>query len=509
MPDASPVGKVYLVGCGPGDAGLLTIKGRDCLQGADVVLYDYLCNPDLLKFVSNNAEIHCLGSHAKRKIWSQAEINQEMIRQAQLGRRVVRLKSGDPTIFARAGDEISALAAANISFEIVPGVTTALAASAYTGIPVTHSKYASAVAFVTGHEKPGKSAGGIDWAALAQFPGTLVLYMGVTTAPEWTAGLIDAGKSPETPAAIIRRCSWPDQETYRCTLEEIPQFLHSGSKIRPPVIVVVGEVAGEPTQPSWFETRPLFGQSILITRPEHQAEALQQPLEALGAEVIVQPAISIGPPQDWQPVDQVISRLTEFDWLVFSSRNGVNYFLQRLLQQGNDLRQLGHLKIAGIGPGTAEELARYHLCMDEIPDEYRAEALVETLAPLANGTRFLLPRASRGRDILPVGLTQAGGVVEEVVAYHSADVVELTTRVSDRIDSGAIDWIVVTSSAIARATANLMPEKLKQGKIVSISPITTATLNQLGYEVDVEARRYDMPGIVAAILEAVGKSSNA
>lgn len=493
-------GTVYLVGSGPGDAGLITQRGIRCLQQADVVLYDYLSNPELLEYAISAQEMHCLGSHAQRKLWSQDRINEEMVSLAKQGKTVVRLKSGDPTVFARATEEIEALRAADVPFQIVPGITTALAASAYAGIPLTHSDHASAVAFVTGHEKPGKEDSAIDYAGLANFPGTLVFYMGVTTAPQWSAQLIAQGKSPDTPCAIIRRCSWPDQETFRCTLGEIPNLLHSGSKIRPPVITVVGQVAQDQSIPNWFEQRPLFGQSFLVTRPEHQAAELRYPLAELGAEVLVQPAIDINFANDPGPLNEAIANLKSFDWIAFSSRNGVTFFMERLRALDFDFRMLGHLKIGAIGPGTAEQLLAYGFKADIIPEEYRAESLVEAMGDEVAGKRVLLPRASRGRDVLPVGLTQAGADVTEVVAYESTDVAAVSPEVQRQLETSGFDWLILTSSAIARATAKLVPEAMSSSNIVSISPITSDTIRELGYEVTVEAKTYTMDGIIEAIL---------
>lgn len=470
------------------------------------MLYDYLANPELLRYVNPSAKLHCMGSHAERKLWSQERINEEMVRQAGQGKTVVRLKSGDPTVFARAAEEIDALRQNDIPFQIVPGITTALAASAYAGIPLTHSEHASAVAFVTGHEKPGKEGSAIDFGSLATFPGTLVFYMGVTTAPQWSAQLIQHGMAPETPCAIVRRCSWPDQETYRCTLAEIPQLLHSGSKIRPPVITVVGPVAADRSMPNWFEERPLFGQSFLITRPAEQAMDLKMPLEELGAEVLSQPAITISDPLDFAPVDQAIADLKSFDWVVFSSQNGVRYFLRRLREQGFDYRALGHVQFGCIGPGTAEALADFGFVADVIPDEYRAEALVEALADQTSSKRVLYPHASRGRDVLQTGLVERGANLKEVVVYQSVDETELSAEVQRRLTSKGIDWVIVTSSAIARSTIQLLGDGLKQSKIVSISPITSEAVRELGHEVAVEATDYTMSGIVAAILEHVQAS---
>ncbi|MFI4876915.1 MAG: uroporphyrinogen-III C-methyltransferase [Blastopirellula sp. JB062] len=499
----SSLGKVSLVGAGPGDAGLITVRGVELLASADLVLYDYLANPALLRHVRADAQLHCLGRHGQGKLWTQQEINQALVDAAISGKQVVRLKSGDPTVFARAADEIDALQSGGIPFEIVPGVTTALAAGACAGVPVTDARFASAVALVTGREKPGKSDDSIDYAALAKFPGTLVMYMGVTSAPIWSAALIAGGKSPETPCAIIRRCSWPDQETFQCSLGEIATYLHPGSKIRPPVIVVVGEVARQASAVNWFQQRALFGRRILVTRPQHQADDLRQTLAELGADVYLQPAIEISPPRDWAPVDQAIRDLHQYDWLVFSSANGVHAFLGRLFAQGDDLRAVGHLRLAVIGTGTAAALAEYHLKADVVPAEYRAESLVDALKGEADGQQFLLPRASRGRDVLPQGIVSAGGDATEIVVYQSDDCTTLSPEIVEAWEQRPMDYVIVTSSAIARATVGLLGERAQQAKFVSISPITSAALREVGVEPAVEAKVFTMDGIVAALLESV------
>ena len=340
---ASAEGKVFLVGAGPGDAGLITWRGVECLRQADAVLFDYLVNPAILRHAKPQAELVCLGRHRreeggasdtvaksldKNRIWKQTEINERLVQLAQAGRKVVRLKGGDPAVFGRLAEEMEALEAAGIEYEIVPGVTAGLAASSFAGIRITQREAASAVALVTGHEGDSERPPELDYAALAAFPGTLVFYMGVTTAREWTTALIAAGKSAETPAAIVRRCSWPDQVTIRCTLGTVVEQLES-ARMRPPVVIIVGEVIGfSASTQSWFTRRPLFGKRILLTRPIDRTDALWQPLTELGAECLVQPAIEISPPDDWQPVDRAISRLAEFDWLVFSSVNGVQYLLR-------------------------------------------------------------------------------------------------------------------------------------------------------------------------------------
>ena len=492
-------GKVYLVGAGPGDPGLITVRAVECLGRADVVLYDYLANPDLLKHAVQ-AEAICLGRHGHTRIWLQEEINQRLVELARQGKSVVRLKSGDPAVFARGAEEVEYLAKQGIDFEIVPGITAALAAGSCAGIPVTHRDLASAVALVTGQQKGGKGTD-LDYQALARFPGTLVFYMGVTTADEWVPALIGAGKPATTPVAIIRRVSFPDQQTHRCRLGELVTLI-SQRNVRPPVIVVIGDVAGLPDDLSWFEQRRLFGQSILVTRPIGQSRGLCDPLVELGAEVLAQPCIEINAPKDWSGVDQAISRLDQYDWLVFSSTNGVEFFMNRLLDR-HDLRSLAGTQLAAVGPGTTAELARYHLRVDLQPDEYRAEALALSLAPHVNEKRVLLLRASRGREVLAEQLTRAGAIVEQVVTYESSDVESPLEGIRQRIIDGSIDWVTVTSSAIAKSLVHLFAESLAKTKLVSISPVTSATLRELGHEPACEAVTYDMPGVVAAIVASL------
>jgi uroporphyrinogen III methyltransferase/synthase len=502
MTNSAATGKVFLVGAGPGDPGLITLRGVQCLAQADVVLYDYLANARLLRHARPGAELVSLGAHGHTKIWKQAEINARMVADAQAGKRVVRLKGGDPAVFGRLGEELEALRAQHIAFEIVPGITAALAASSYAGVPITHRDLASAVALVTGHENDGKSESALDYDALARFPGTLVFYMGVTRVQAWTSGLLAAGKSSETPVAIIRRCSLPDQVVVHSTLGHTANELTPASKLRPPVIVVVGDVARLDADWSWFDQRPLFGQKIAVTRAAHQAEELRVLLEECGAEVYEQPAIAISEPADWRPVDEALGRLGDFHWIVFSSANGVTHFMQRLFDQGHDARALGNCKIAVIGPGTQEALARFHLNADIVPHEYRAEALAASLAPAAQGQRFLLVRASRGREVLSHELLKAGGDVQQIVVYESRDVTEPDARVGELLQAGELDWMTVTSSAIARSLANLFGPDLQRTKLVSISPITSGVLRELGYEPAAEARDFTMRGVVEAVVRA-------
>jgi uroporphyrinogen III methyltransferase/synthase len=499
-------GTVYLVGAGPGDPGLLTLRGAECLRSADVVLYDYLASPNVLSVVRPGAELICLGRHGHGRLMSQDEINTAMVRHARDGMNVVRLKGGDPAIFAHLAEEIAALDAARVPYEIVPGVTAAQAASSHAGIPLTQRDDASCVALVTGQESADKPPA-LDYAALAVFPGTLVFYMGVTTAPVWSRSLIENGKPPDTPVAVVRRCSLPDQQIQLTTLDGLADLLQR-EKLRPPAVIIVGDVArGAPVRrdggaSNWFTSRPLFGRTVLVTRPERQSEPFVNRLRQLGANVLCQPAIAISEPLDWSTVDDVIHRLNEFDWLVFSSGNGVQYFLDRLLALGHDLRQLGGARLAAIGPATSQALAARHLRADLQPATYRAESLAESLAPHVRAKRVLLARASRGRDVLAAMLTAAGAQVEQAVVYESRDVVSPNDDVGQALASGKIDWTTVTSSAIARSVVRLFGEDLRKTRLAAISPLTAEVLKDLGFPADVIADSYTADGLVAALLAA-------
>lgn len=494
-------GKVYLVGAGPGDPGLLTLRGAECLARAEVVFYDYLVNPLLLRHAGEHVDKVCLGRHGAGRMMSQDEINRRLVKAARQGKTVVRLKSGDPMVFARAAEEIAAICAANIPLEIVPGITAALAVGSYAGVALTHRDVASAVALVTGQQRSGKPDLELDYAALARFPGTLVFYMGVTTARCWTSALLEHGKSPDTPAAIVRRCSFPDQRLVSCTLGRVAEEIEA-QHLRPPVVVVVGEAVSTGPTISWFTERPLFGRRVLITRPAGQAEPLRRRLEALGAEVLEQPTIRITEPPSWAPVDAALARMSHYDWLVFSSRNGVRYLLERLLETA-DLRSLAGVRIAAIGSSTAKALAEYRLKADLVPETFDAEALARSLAPGARGKRFLLARASRGREVLAEQLTVAGGNVEQIVVYSSTDVPQAEAGETAELESGRVDFLTVTSSAIARSAAAMFGDALLKTRLVSISPVTSATLRELGFEPSAEAAASTMEGLTEAMLRCV------
>jgi uroporphyrinogen III methyltransferase/synthase len=496
------------VGAGPGNPGAVTLRAVECLGRADLVLYDYLVNPAVLAHVGPAAECVCLGHHSTGRVFSQDEINSRMIEAARQGNTVVRLKAGDPCIFGHSAEEVAALRAAGVPFELVPGITAGMAVADYAEIHVTQGDRASAVALVTGHQRAEKQQPPLDYAALASFPGTLVFYMGVTSAGQWSHALIAGGKSPQTPVAIVRRCSWADQETIRSMLGNVAEVI-AREKLRPPAVIVVGDMAGAVPEVSWFTARPLYGTCVLVTRPGFAHRTAGQPeitddelhsrLSELGAEVLVQPAVMIADPPDWTLVDAALARLDQYDWLVFSSGNGVRYLLQRILATGGDMRRLGHIKLAAIGPGTAAELARYRLRADLVPGQYRAESLAAALAGEAAAKRFLLARTNRGRQVLPEQLAAAGGIVEQVIVYSTVEVEQPNAEIAAAMADGQIDWVTVTSSAIARSLAALFGEDLRKTRLASISPVTSGVLRELGYEPAAEAKEYTMAGLVEAI----------
>lgn len=496
------VGRVYLVGAGPGDPGLITVRGVQCLQKADVVLYDYLSNSQLLEHTQPACERICVGKHGGGHIWTQDEINEQIVKLSQQNKTVVRLKGGDPAIFARGAEEMAVLREQGIPFEVVPGITAALAAGSYTGVPLTHRDHASAVAFVTGQERPEKEVSAIDYQSLAHFPGTLVFYMGVTTADMWTTSLINAGKPANTPALIVRRCSHSDQQVIYCELGTVAETLNpaTGAKIRPPVVVVVGDTVRLGPELAWFGERPLFGRTVMVTRPAEQAEELAAPLRELGAGVLIEPMIAISEPADYGPVDGAIDQLADFDWIVFSSANGVRYFLDRVWIRGLDGRSFASAKLAAVGKRTAEELAVHHLQCDLLPDQYDADALLAAIRPQVKGKRVLLVRASRGREVLAEQLTEFGAEVVQVAAYQHNDAVggEIAR---EKLASSAVAYTTVTSSATARSLAATFGGELSKTKLVSMSPITSQAIRDAGFEPAAEAPEATMQGIVQAILQ--------
>jgi uroporphyrinogen III methyltransferase/synthase len=496
---------VYLVGAGPGSPGLLTVRAVECLALADVVIHDKLVPLRLLDCVPEGCQRICVnslpGSHPER--WP--HVHQAMIDLARQGKRVVRLKGGDPFIFGRGGEEAEALRHAGIPFEVVPGVTSALAAAACSGIPLTHRIHASAVAFITGHEYPGKHGSNLDWSALARFPGTLVIYMGISRLPQITQALIEHGKSPEIPAAAIQWASIGDQQTVEAALGDLAAAVQSAG-LAAPAIVVIGPVARLRDRLKWFEDRPLFGKRILVTRPRQQAGDLVRRLEQLGAVPLILPSVEIRPPEQWEAVDRAVAALPSFHWLVFTSVNGVHSLIGRIRHLGRDLRWLGGIRLAAIGPATADALRSYHLEPDLVPAIYNSEGLAAALRDRAAGQRVLLARADRGRDLLRQELA-AVAQVEQIAVYSQVDSVDPESEAIDCLRRGEIDYVTLTSSNIARALIASLDatcrERIASGavRLVTISPETSRAVARLGLPVAAEATIYTTNGLIDALID--------
>ncbi|HUA84784.1 MAG TPA: uroporphyrinogen-III C-methyltransferase [Bryobacteraceae bacterium] len=484
--------KVYLVGAGPGDPGLITVKGRKILERADAILYDHLASDRLLDLAPAHAEKVYVGKKRSAHEFSQEEISAMLIERARAGKTVVRLKGGDPFIFGRGGEEMEALAAAGIPFEIVPGVTTPLGIAAYTGVPLTHREHTSAVTFVTGH-----SVEAIDWSRVGASE-TIVLFMGLVNFRAIAGELIAQGRSPSTPAMAVRWATRPDQQTIAGTLEDLPEKI-AESGMKPPSTIIIGEVVALREQFNWYEHLPLFGKKIVVTRDRRQAADLAEPIEALGGQALLLPVIEIREPGDPEPLNCAIANLAAYDWLIFTSVNGVRYFLEALDRSAADLRAL-KAKICAIGPATRAAVEALHLKVDKMPEEYVAESLVKAFeAEDLNWRRILLPRAAVARDLVPVELRRRGATVDVVEAYRTG-IPENTAERAREILARLPDWITFTSSStVTNFLAAAGKEALSGVKIASIGPITSHTAREHGIEVDVEAQPHTIEGLVAAL----------
>ena len=497
-------GKVYLVGAGPGDPGLLTFKGVQLLKEAEVVIYDFLASPQLLNYVPKSAECLYVGKKGGDHTLPQAEINRLIIEKASQGKKVVRLKGGDPFIFGRGGEEAEELARAGIPFEIVPGVTSAIAVPAYAGIPLTHRRFNTSLAFITGHEDPTKEEPGLDWGKLATAVETLVFLMGVKNLPAIVERLIQNGRPEETPAALIRWGTTPKQQTVTGTLSNIVLRAKEAG-LSPPAIFVVGKVVALRQSLNWFESRPLFGKTVVVTRTREQASDLIAQVQALGAETLEFPTIRIVPPSDWTPLDQAVDHLSEYHWIFFTSPNGVRFFFQRLEQLGQDLRILKGIRLAVIGPATAKELGRYHLRPDLVPEKYQAEGLLNALAQIPfQDQKVLLPRAALARDVLPEGLKNLGAEVTVVSAYQTLPAEEEKSFLEEKLDRGEVDCLTFTSSStvihfLALFSRREILSRLKSVVIACIGPITAQTARDNGLTVSVTAEEFTIPGLVKEI----------
>ncbi len=492
-------GKVYLIGAGPGDPGLLTLKGRAILERADCVIYDFLAAAELLRFCRADAEKIFVGKRGGGPRRPQAEITQLLITKARDYEVVARLKGGDPFVFGRGGEEALALVIAGIAFEIVPGVTSGIAAPAYAGIPVTHRAFSSTVCFVAGHEEQSEGEPAAEWAEASH--GTMVFFMGTRKVGAIASRLVTQGRAPDTPVAVIHWGTRPGQQVVTGTLQDIAT---RAANLKPPTVIVVGDVVKLRDDLNWFERLPLFGRRIVITRAREQAGALRDALAELGAEVIELPAIEVRDPASWRPIDEALARLGQFQFLLVTSANGVRNFLARLKACGRDVRDLKGLTIGAIGPATAAEFARTGVRVDFIPREYRAEGLLEALAGQdLHGKSFLIPRAKVARDLVPRVLRDRGAHVEVVEAYETITP-EIPAAELERLLSPPPDAITFTSSSTASSFAKLFPhrtvsEVLSGTAIASIGPVTSATVRKLGLEVAVEAAESTIPGLVKAL----------
>ncbi len=506
MTDAKP-GKVYLIGAGPGDPGLMTLKGKEILSRADVIIYDYLANKAFLEYRKPEAELIYVGKKGGDHTMGQADINRLIVEKSKGGKNVARLKGGDPFIFGRGGEEAQELVADGIPFEVVPGITSAISVPAYAGIPLTHRDYTATVAFVTGHEDPFKEKSNIHWDKLATGVGTLVFLMGVGNLSKIAENLMRHGRSPETPVAVIHRGTVAEQETVSGNLQNIADRVEKAG-LRPPAIIVAGDVVGLRDELNWFETKPLFGKRIVVTRARQQASGFLQELASLGAECIQFPTIEIIDPDSWDPLDEAISKLETYQWVLFTSVNGVKYFLKRLHHSGKDIRELKGIKIGAIGPKTAQQWQQLGITPDLVPDEYRAEAVVQAFRKWETlGIRILIPRAVEAREILPDQLRKMGARVDVVDAYQTVSPKETTAGVREMLIKGTVDMVTFTSSStvtnfvgmFGSDQQRLTDEWMKGVKVACIGPITADTARKQGFSVDLMPADYTIEALTNVI----------
>ena len=497
---AKSPGICYLAGAGPGDLGLVTLRVRDVVSQAEVIVYDYLCNPGILRWALAGAEIIYAGKRAHDHTLTQDEINALIVEKTAGGKRVVRLKGGDPFVFGRGGEEAEALEKAGLRYEIIPGVSSVFAAPAYAGIPVTHREHTSQVTIFTGHEDPTKPGAVLDYAAIAKAPGTKIMLMGVERLPAITRALLENGASPALPVALIRWATTGRQQTLRGRLDNIAS-LAAEAGFAAPAVAVFGEVVNLRDTINWFETRPLFGKRIVVTRTRKQAGALSDALRDLGADVWEIPTIRIEPPEDMMEFGQLVQDCHGYDWIVFTSPNGVDAFFQMYYKLYDDAREIGGARIAAIGPATAARVKDFHLKVDLQPPEYVAEAIIKQFQADSSveNLRMLIVRPEQARDVLPSELTRLGAIVDVAIAYRTVPETEDVAGGVERFRQDGADLVTFASSS---AVENFVAMKLPMPadlKFASIGPVTSKTLRDHGLNVDIEASRHDIPGLVAAI----------
>jgi len=497
---AAAEGICYLVGAGPGDPGLLTLRGRECLGRAEVVVYDYLSNAELLCHAPASAEIIYAGKTAGRHALKQEETNALLVKHTASGKRVVRLKGGDPFLFGRGGEEAQELAAAGLRFEIIPGVTSAIGGLAYAGIPVTHRASNAMLTIYTGHEEPGKETSGIDYKAIASAPGTKVMLMGVERLVLITERLLTAGMTGETPVALVRWATTGRHQTLTGTLGTIAA-LAAEKEFKAPAIAVFGNVVNLRESLNWFESRPLFGKRIAVTRTRQQAGGLLSLLREMGADAYELPTIRIEPPAEKTAFLEALADVRTYDWIVFTSPNGVEAFFNAFFTAHEDARDLGGARIAVIGNGTAKKVREYRYAVDLIPEEFVAESLLKSFQELdVEHLKMLLPRAAGAREILAVELEKLGAIVDDVPVYQTVPETEDVSGGIRRFREEGADIITFTSASTATHFMALGLPLPKGLKTASIGPVTSEEMRRLGLPVDLEAPRHDIPGLAEAIV---------
>jgi uroporphyrinogen III methyltransferase/synthase len=499
-------GTVYLVGAGPGDPGLLTMRGAELLARADVVVYDALINPDLLRLAPKGAEIIYAGKRSKDHAIPQDELSELLVAKAREGKTIVRLKGGDPYIFGRGGEEAGKLAAAKIPFEVVPGVSSIVAGPNYAGIPLTHRDHCSSFTVITGHEDPEKQGAGIDWAQIAKISGTKVILMGVERIRELSENLIKNGMPPETPVAMIRWGTTGRQQSIEGTLATIAGVVEK-TGFAAPAVTVIGDVVKLRQSLNWYESRPLFGQRVVVTRTREQASQLSRQLAELSAEVLEIPTIKIVPTDRKADLADALLELNSYDWIVFTSPNGVTMFFEAFFKAFEDMRDIGGVRIAAVGPATAAKLRELHLKVDLMPEEYVAVKIAGAFAKFETieNLKILLLRAEVATPELPAALEALGGIVDDVACYKTVPETEDLNGAAARLLESGADWITFTSSSTvenfhARFDLPALLKKFPQIKLASIGPETTRALASLGLEPDVEAKPHTIEGLVKALI---------
>ncbi|MFQ5672708.1 MAG: uroporphyrinogen-III C-methyltransferase [Nitrospinales bacterium] len=496
-------GTVILVGAGPGDEGLLTLKGKDWIERADVIVYDHLVNTRLIRFAKKEAELVYAGKKAGVYTMSQEAIHSLLIEKAGEGKTVVRLKGGDPFIFGRGGEEAQALKQAGIPFVVVPGVASPVGVSAYAGIPLTHRDFSSTVSIITGSNEKSREDLPIDWEEIAHRPGTLVFLMGARKLPRIVENLIRYGKDLATPIAVIQWGTLPRQKTWTGTLNTIVETARK-QNIQPPALTIVGEVVSLKEHIDWFEILPLFGKTIVVTRAEDQSESFIHLLREKGAEPLTCPVIQTVPPDDWGPLDEALARLPQYDGLIFTSVNGVKFFTQRLTHQAKDIRELKGIRIYAIGPKTAQAVRDLGIRVDVVPEKFVAESLLESLGEKnVAGKRFLLPRAAVARETLPENLRARGAIIDVVPAYQTLPPQNRNDDLAAKLERREIDAVTFTSSSTVKNFIAMMDEHtrslLADAIIACIGPITARTAEDLGLRVDVVPEQFTVEALVAAL----------